>query len=88
MNGVQEILVGDSQIVMTGGTDNMSASPYAMRDIRFGTRLGVDPKLEDMMWTSLTDQLSKTPMGVTAENLAAKYDVTREDSDNFSLRSV
>ena len=41
-----------------------------------------------MMWTSLTDQLSKTPMGVTAENLAAKYDVTREDSDNFSLRSV
>ena len=88
MNGVQEILVGDSQIVMTGGTDNMSASPYAVRDIRFGTRLGVDPKLEDMMWTSLTDQLSKTPMGVTAENLAAKYDVTREDSDNFSLRSV
>ena len=80
--------MGDSQIVMTGGTDNMSASPYAVRDIRFGTRLGVDPKLEDMMWTSLTDQLSKTPMGVTAENLAAKYDVTREDSDNFSLRSV
>ena len=88
VNGVQEILVGDRQIVMTGGTDNMSASPYAVRDIRFGTRLGVDPKLEDMMWTSLTDQLSKTPMGVTAENLAAKYDVTREDSDNFSLRSV
>jgi len=62
VNGVQEILVGDSQIVMTGGTDNMSASPYAVRDIRFGTRLGLDPKLEDMMWTSLTDQLSKTPM--------------------------
>ena len=87
VNGVQEILVGDSDIVLTGGTDNMSASPYAVRDIRFGTRLGMDPKLEDMMWTSLTDQLSKTPMGVTAENLAAKYGVTREDSDNFSLRS-
>ena len=39
------------------------------------------------MWTSLTDLLSKTPMGVTAENLAAKYGVTREESDNFSLRS-
>ena len=38
------------------------------------------------MWTSLTDQLSKTPMGVTAENLAEKYNVTREDSDNFSIR--
>ena len=78
--------MGDSDIVLTGGTDNMSASPYAVRDIRFGTRLGMDPKLEDMMWTSLTDQLSKTPMGVTAENLAEKYNVTREDSDNFSIR--
>ena len=82
--------MGDSEIVMTGGTDNMSASPYAVRDIRFGTRLGTrlgaDPKLEDMMWTSLTDLLSKTPMGVTAENLAAKYGVTREESDNFALR--
>ena len=54
---------------------------------RFGTKLGSDPKLEDMMWTSLTDQLSGTPMGVTAENLAAKYGVTREECDAFSLRS-
>lgn len=87
VNGVQEILVGDSEVVLTGGTDNMSACPYAVRDIRFGTRLGVDPKLEDMMWTSLTDMLAKTPMGVTAENLAAKYGVTREESDAFALRS-
>lgn len=87
VNGVQEILVGDSEVVLTGGTDNMSACPYAVRDIRFGTRLGMDPKLEDMMWTSLTDMYTKTPMGVTAENLAAKYDISREDSDNFSLRS-
>merc|ERR1712212_1021087 len=87
VNGVQEILVGDSSVVLTGGTDNMSSCPYAVRDIRFGTRLGVDPKLEDMMWTSLTDQLAKTPMGVTAENLAEKYGVTREESDAFSHRS-
>jgi len=87
VNGVQEILVGDSEVVLTGGTDNMSACPYAVRDIRFGTRLGQDLKLEDMMWTSLTDMLAKTPMGVTAENLAEKFSVTREESDNFSLRS-
>jgi len=74
-------------VVLTGGTDNMSACPYAVRDIRFGTRLGMDPKLEDMMWTSLTDMLAKTPMGITAENLAVKYNVTREESDNFSIRS-
>jgi len=87
VNGCQEILAGDSKVVLTGGTDNMSACPYAVRDIRFGTRLGVDPKLEDMMWTSLTDQLTGTPMGVTAENLAAQYGITREDCDAFSLRS-
>jgi len=87
VNGIQEILVGDAQVVLTGGTDSMSACPYAVRDIRFGTRLGADPKLEDMMWTSLTDMLTGTPMGVTAENLAAKFDVTREDCDAFSLRS-
>jgi len=87
VNGVQEILVGDAEIVLTGGTDNMSAAPYAVRDIRFGTRLGVDPKLEDMMWTSLTDMLAKTPMGVTAENLAEKYNITREECDNFAFRS-
>jgi len=87
VNGVQEILVGDSDVVLTGGTDNMSACPYAVRDIRFGTRLGVDPKLEDMMWTSLTDMLAKTPMGVTAENLAEKFGITREECDAFAIRS-
>jgi len=87
VNGCQEILAGDSQVVLTGGTDNMSAAPYAVRDVRFGTKLGSDPKLEDMMWTSLTDQLSGTPMGVTAENLAVKYGITREECDAFSLRS-
>merc|ERR1719510_1636599 len=87
VNGVQEILVGDSDIVMTGGSDSMSACPYAVRDIRFGTKLGVDPKLEDMMWAALTDAYCKTPMGITAENLAVKYELTREEVDAFALRS-
>merc|ERR1712018_444576 len=55
--------------------------------IRFGTRLGADPKLEDMMWASLTDLYCKTPMGVTAENLAEKYNLTREEVDAFAVRS-
>ena len=50
-------------------------------------RLGSDPKLEDMMWASLTDALSKTPMGVTAENLAEKYNLTRQEVDEFALSS-
>jgi acetyl-CoA acyltransferase 2 len=87
VSGIHEIAVGDASIVATGGTDNMSACPYAVRDIRFGTRLGSDPKLEDMMWASLTDALSKTPMGVTAENLAEKYNLTRQEVDEFALSS-
>ena len=51
------------------------------------SRLGSDPKLEDMMWASLTDLHTKTPMGVTAENLAVKYELTREEVDAFAIRS-
>ncbi|MCL4136340.1 UNVERIFIED_CONTAM: hypothetical protein GTU68_019118 [Idotea baltica] len=87
VNGAHDILMGDSKIVLTGGTDSMSLAPYAVRNIRFGTRLGMDIGMEDVLWASLTDSYCKTPMGVTAENLAVKYKITREDSDKFALRS-
>ncbi|XP_045116707.1 3-ketoacyl-CoA thiolase, mitochondrial-like [Portunus trituberculatus] len=87
VNGAQEILMGDSKVVLTGGTDSMSMAPYAVRNIRFGTRLGSDLSMEDTLWASLTDAHCKTPMGVTAENLAAKYNITRQDADDFALRS-
>ncbi|KAK4008840.1 3-ketoacyl-CoA thiolase, mitochondrial-like [Daphnia magna] len=87
INGAHDILMGDSQIVLAGGSDSMSQAPYAVRNIRFGTKLGVDIKLEDMMWAALTDFHCKTPMGITAENLAEKYNITREDVDKFALRS-
>ncbi len=54
--------MGDSQIVLAGGSDSMSQAPYAVRGIRFGTKLGVDIKLEDMMWAALTDFHCKTPV--------------------------
>lgn len=79
--------MGDSHIVLAGGSDSMSQAPYAVRGIRFGTKLGVDIKLEDMMWAALTDFHCKTPMGITAENLAEKYKISREDVDKFALRS-
>lgn len=87
VNGAQEIIMGDSKVVLTGGSDSMSLCPYAVRNIRFGTRLGADLGLEDMLWASLTDLHCKTPMGVTAENLADKYKITRQDADDFALRS-
>ena len=55
----------------------MSQAPFAVRDARFGVRLGTDLKMEDTLWAGLTDQHVKTPMGITAENLAVKYGITR-----------
>lgn len=85
--GTQDINVGDSQIVMTGGAENMSLAPYAVRNIRFGVKLGTDIVMEDTLWHGLTDEHCKTPMGVTAENLAEKYQITRLQCDQFSLKS-
>jgi len=87
VNGAHDILMGDSKVVLTGGTDNMSQAPFALRNVRFGTRLGVDNKLEDTLWASLTDAHCKTPMGVTAENLADKYKLTRQEVDEFAYNS-
>lgn len=88
-NAVQEIKVGDSDIVLTGGTESMSQSPYSLSGVRFGnTRYGVDLKLVDTLAASLVDQVPvPTPMGITAENLAEKYGITREQCDAFALQS-
>jgi len=87
VNGIHDITMGDSKVVMTGGVDNMSQAPFVVRNVRFGTKLGVDNKLEDSLWTSLTDAYAKTAMGQTAENLAEKYKISREECDQFSLSS-
>lgn len=65
----------------------MSQSPYCVRNVRFGTKFGLDLKLEDTLWAGLTDQHVKLPMGMTAENLAAKYNISREDCDRYALQS-
>lgn len=89
INAFQEIKSGDSEVVLTGGTENMSLSPYTLHGVRFGnTRYGVDLKLVDSLASSLVDQVPvPTPMGVTAENLAVKYGITREQCDQFALQS-
>lgn len=87
VSGTHDILMGDSEVVLTGGAENMSLSPHTIRGIRFGVRLGQEIQLEDTLWSGLTDLQIKTPMGVTAENLADKYGLTREDCDAFAYRS-
>ncbi|XP_008938818.1 PREDICTED: 3-ketoacyl-CoA thiolase, mitochondrial-like, partial [Merops nubicus] len=86
-NGCQEICLNDAEVVLCGGAENMSQAPYAVRNIRFGTRLGAELKLEDTLWEGLTDRHVKTPMAVTAENLAAKYNISREECDRYALKT-
>ncbi|KAJ3210126.1 3-ketoacyl-CoA thiolase, mitochondrial [Dinochytrium kinnereticum] len=88
INGVQDIVMGEAEVVLTGGTENMSQAPYALRGVRGGTRYGVDQKLEDTLAHGLVDQYpTVTPMGITAENLAKQYNITRKDADEFALLS-
>ncbi|XP_055333155.1 3-ketoacyl-CoA thiolase, mitochondrial-like [Paramacrobiotus metropolitanus] len=85
--GAREIQNGESEIALCGGTENMSQAPFALRNSRFGMKLGEEQKLEDTLWSGLTDQYINTPMGVTAENLAEQYNISRDDVDKFALQS-
>ncbi|KAG1684833.1 3-ketoacyl-CoA thiolase, mitochondrial [Nymphon striatum] len=87
INGAQEICLRDSEIVMCAGTESMSCAPYFVNNIRFGTKLGEDPKFIDALWHGLTDSHIKTPMAVTAENLAEKYGISRQECDEYALQS-
>ncbi|KAK6904677.1 hypothetical protein I203_105493 [Kwoniella mangroviensis CBS 8507] len=91
ITAAQHISLGDADVCLTGGAEAMSMSPFTMSGLsRYGTKYGVDLKLEDSLAAALVDQNPggvKTPMGVTAENLAKKYGITREECDNFALMS-
>ncbi len=87
VSGAHEILLNDADIVLVGGTESMSQAPYAVRDARWGTRLGKNLEMEDTLWSSLTDSYCGCPMAITAENLGAKYDITRAAADEYGLRS-
>jgi acetyl-CoA acyltransferase 2 len=87
VSGAQDILLGDAEVVLVGGTESMSQAPHAVRGIRWGTKFGGDPKLEDTLWSSLLDTYTGCAMAITAENLAEKYKISREDCDVYGLRS-
>lgn len=82
----QSILLGDCDVAIAGGAENMSRGPYANLTQRWGTRMG-DAKLVDMMTGALHDPFHGIHMGVTAENVAAKYGITREMQDALAVQS-
>ena len=86
VSAAQTILLGDADVAIGGGAENMSRAPYLASGARFGTRMG-DARLVDMMLGALNDPFHTVPMGVTAENVARKFGITREQQDELAFES-
>ena len=86
VNASQTILLGDADIAIGAGAENMSRAPFASLNMRWGARMG-DTKMVDMMIGALHDPYHAIHMGVTAENIAAKWGITREDQDRLAVES-
>ncbi len=86
INAAEQIQLGESTTVLAGGMENMSQAPYVVRGARKGLRLGQSP-MEDSLMVALLDTYAGLYMAQTAENLARKYNISREEQDRFALRS-
>ncbi len=86
ISGGQMILLDEADVVLTGGMESMSQAPHVIRGLRSGLRLG-QGALEDTLWSALLDTHCGCTMAVTAENCAAKYNVSREEQDRYAIRS-
>ena len=85
--GVQSILLGDNDVVVCGGVENMSAAPHYTKNARFGQKLGSFELEDTIINDGLTDAFENYHMGITAENIAEQYKITREEQDEFALLS-
>ncbi|MBL8716527.1 MAG: acetyl-CoA C-acetyltransferase [Myxococcales bacterium] len=87
VQGAHRLLLGEASAVLVGGTENMTQAPHVIRGGREGFAFGKSPALEDSLWSCLTDSYCNAPMAVTAENLATKYGITREQCDQYAITS-
>ena len=83
----QAIKCGDADIVVAGGTENMTAAPYLLNKARGGYRLGDGEMVDSLICDALSDVFNNIHMGVTAENLAEKYNITRQQQDEYAVAS-
>jgi acetyl-CoA C-acetyltransferase len=86
VSAAQSVLLGDADIAIGGGAESMSRAPYIMPSARFGQRMG-NASIVDMMLGALHDPFQSIHMGVTAENVAKKYDISRDTQDALALES-
>jgi len=89
VNVAHEIQLGEASIGVAAGSESMSQAPMAVygHEVRWGTKLGAPTEMKDTLWAGLTDSHVGSPMGITAENLANDYGISRADSDAFALGS-
>ena len=87
VSGIQSVLLGDSDVVVVGGTESMSRAAYVLPNHRFGGRMGDGQIIDTMLNDGLHDAFHDYHMGVTAENIAEKYNFTREQQDDLALHS-
>jgi acetyl-CoA acyltransferase 2 len=89
VNGAMEILLGETEVALCGGAESMSQAPHVIRGARWGNqRLGPAGKFyEDLLWEALTDTFAGCSMAMTAENLAERHGIGREEVDAYALRS-
>jgi acetyl-CoA C-acetyltransferase len=83
----QAVMLGDADVVAAGGMENMSAAPYALPGVRWGQRMGDGAMVDLMILDGLWDAFNGYHMGITAENVAARYGITREDQDRLGFES-
>ena len=86
VSSAQLIQLDEAEVVLTGGMENMSQAPHVIRGLRTGLKLG-QGQLEDFLWEGLVDTHCGCSMAVTAENCAAQYGISREDQDQYAIRS-
>lgn len=87
VDAARMILCGEASVVLAGGAENMSQAPLVARNARWGIGLGEGLNLEDSLWQGLTDSYNNLPMAITAENVAQRYQVTRQEQDVMALHS-
>jgi acetyl-CoA acyltransferase 2 len=88
ISAAQDIILGEANVVLAGGTESMSQAPYVLRNVRWGTRYGQDLPLQDTLANALIDTYPKTiPMGITAENLGKQYNISRKEVDEYALQT-
>ena len=90
VQGAKEIVLGEADVCLTGGTESMSQAPHVIRGARWGRKLRLGPaggQFEDLLWEALLDTNCDLTMAQTAEELADRYEVTREEADQVAVNS-